>query len=293
MEFYSSSNCDDPELESQLSEMCDNIYQYLSPCFSEDFTFSNFAERLVLVLDVSGSMGGTPLNTGLLYMTVLARIFKVNELYYFSDDCVVRNLSQSDLNGSLCNLIKKVYTRTTGSTNLQSAFDTLESNSKSNKHVVVITDGDCDPVRGGKSNPFHHVTIPGKYQHLHMNEYTVVNVSQSKMNFPYLGLDPKVCYVTGNNPKTLNGLIKSLIMSASLKVPITPELILQNSLDMDCLQLPCIPSHPYQLTLSDEQKERLFQVIMSNLPPTRDPANSSNMQIDVDDDDDVDDVDNV
>jgi len=297
MDFYLSSNTDDPELESQLSEMCDSINQYLIPCFSEEFTFSDFADKLVLLIDCSGSMGGKPLNTGLLYITILAKIFKVNQVYYFGDRCNLCSLSETDLNGTLCNLIKKVYTRTIGGTNLQCAFDTLEAHSKSNKHVVIITDGDCDPVGGSSSSPFHHVTTPGKYQHLHLNEYTVVNVSQTKMNFPYLGLDPKVCYVTGNNPKTLNGLIKSLIMSASLKIPITPELVLQNSLDMDCLQLPCVPSNPYQITLSNDQKERLFQVIMSNLPPSKNQANTSNMNMDVEsvdsDLDDVDDNDNV
>jgi hypothetical protein len=185
-----------------------------------------------------------------------------------------------------------------GSTNLQAAFDTIEADAKSNKHVVVITDGDCDPV-GARSNPFHLVTTPGKYQYLHLNEYTVVNVSQTKLNFPFLGLDPKVCYVTGNNPKTLNGLIKSLIMSANLKIPITPELVLKNSLDLDCLQFPFIPSDPYQLTLalSDQQKEKLFSVIMSNIPPSNNQANTSNMDVDdaddIDYEDDMDDADDV
>jgi len=284
MEFYQSSKSDDPELESQLTEMCAGIDKYLRPCFSDDFTFSMFAEKLVLILDVSGSMSGKPLNTGLLYFVIMAKIFKVADLYYFSDSCFTRHLNESDLNGSFCSLIKKVYTLTMGSTVLQSAFDTLEATKKSNQHVVIITDGDCDPI-GNNSNPFHLVTTPGKYQYLHLNEsYTVVNVSQTKMNFPYIGLDPKVCYVTGNNPKTLNGLLKTLIMSANLKIPITPELVLQNSLDMECLDLPCLPANPYHMTLTDEQKDSLFQVIMSNLPPT----NTSKMQMDIDDDNDDD-----
>ena len=279
MEFYQSSKSDDPELESQLTEMCAGIDKYLRPCFSDDFTFSMFAEKLVLILDVSGSMGGKPINTGLLYFVIMAKIFKVAELYYFSDSCFTRHLNESDLNGSFCNLIKKVYTLTMGSTVLQAAFDTLEATKKSNQHVVLLTDGDCDPVENN-SNPFHLVTTPGEYQYLHLNEsYTVVNVSQTKMNFPYVGLDPKVCYVTGNNPKTLSGLIKSLIMSANLKVPITPELVLKNSLDMECLDLPCLPANPYHMILSDEQKDLLFQVIKSNLPPT----NTSKMQMDTDD----------
>ena len=157
--------------------------------------------------------------------------------------------------------------RITGSTVLQSAFDTLESNKKSNKQVVIITDGDCDP-HGGTSNPFHNVTVPGKYQYLHTNNYIVVNVKQTKMNFPYLGMDPKVCYVTGNNPKTLNGLIKSLVMSVRDKVPITPEAVLMNSLDMEQLELPC-PVPTYQMILSNDVIHRLYDVIISNMPPKK------------------------
>jgi hypothetical protein len=88
------------------------------------------------------------------------------------------------------------------------------------------------------------------------------------MNFPYLGMDPKVCYVTGNNPKTLNGLIKSLVMSARDKVPITPEVVLKNSLDMELLELPC-PVPPYTMILSNDDIHRLYNVIMSNIPPPK------------------------
>jgi len=267
MEFFQSNKSEDPELESQLSELCSGIESYLRPCFTEDFTFSTFADSLELILDVSGSMEGTPLNTGLLYFVILARIFKINQLHYFSDSTEVRNLSDEDLSGSFCALIRKVYMNTKGSTVLQSAFDSLEDNKKSNKQVVIITDGDCDP-HGGTSNPFHNVTVPGKYQHLHTNNYIVVNVKQTKMNFPYLGMDPKVCYVTGNNPKTLNGLIKSLVMSARDKVPITPEAVLKNSLDMELLELPCsVPT--YQMILSNDDTHRLYNVIMSNIPPPK------------------------
>ena len=88
------------------------------------------------------------------------------------------------------------------------------------------------------------------------------------MNFPYLGMDPKVCYVTGNNPKTLNGLIKSLVMSVRDKVPITPEAVLMNSLDMEQLELPC-PVPTYQMILSNDVIHRLYDVIMSNMPPKK------------------------
>ena len=81
-------------------------------------------------------------------------------------------------------------------------------------------------------------------------------------------------------------------MSANLKIPITPELVLQNSLDMECLELPCLPSSPYHMTLSDEKKDLLFQVIMSNLPQSINQANASSIQMDVDDvSDDVEEVD--
>ena len=63
-----------------------------------------------------------------------------------------------------------------------------------------------------------------------------MNVNEEKMNFPYLNMDPNVCYVTGNKPKTLNGFIKALIFSIINKIILTPSLVLKYSLELEELK---------------------------------------------------------
>lgn len=157
-----------------------------------------------------------------------------------------------------------------GSTNLASAFDRIENDGASNKKVIIITDGDCDP--GLSSNlstrsPFHTATdINGKYKHLPTNSYLIVNVSVDNMSFPFLAIDPKVCYLTGNNPKTMSGFIKAVIMSIQMNTQITPQLIMQYSLDQDELKLPVsVPS--FSNLLTDEEIKDVFTAFMNNSAP--------------------------
>ena len=229
--------------------------------------FEYLAHRFSLVLDISGSMNGPPIQTGLLYMVLMAKVFRINQLFYFESELHQVNLTNLDFDSSICQLVKKVYKETTGSTCLQSVFDYFRTNNVTNKNVIIITDGDCDPSHDysviSNPNPFH--TAPKSEQGL---KYIVVNVKETKMNFPYLGMDPDVCYVTGNNPKTLNGLIKALVISLMESIPITPSLVLKCSLDLDEL------THSFQLgTFSKEftitEITKLFQIFICNLAPKR------------------------
>lgn len=270
-EFFHSIDATDAELEAQLGECVSQIRQYLQSTFTEDFKFEDFANSLIPVLDISGSMSGTPIETGLYYFLIMIKIFGTKELYYFESSAHKITLTQEEIDGPICSLIKKIYKDVSGSTSLISLFDMLEAESKSGKTVMIITDSDCDPLRGGRttsSNPFHHATTLGNgFVHLPTNNYVVVNVKIEKLNFPFIDIDPKVCYVTGNNPKTLNGLIKSIIMSRRDNIPITPELILTNSLEMDELELPNVQIKSYSQVLNTSQIAKIFDVIQKNLPP--------------------------
>jgi hypothetical protein len=269
--FFRDEVDTDAELEAQLGEAVNQIRQYLQSSFNEEFTFEDFANSLIPVLDISGSMSGVPIETGLYYFLIMVKIFGTKELYYFESVAHKLTLTQEEIDGPICALIKKIYTPVSGSTNLKAVFDMLEEDSKSNKTVMIITDSDCDPNRGprnGSSNPFHQATTPGNgYSHLPSNNYVVVNVKLEKLNFPFIDIDPKVCYVTGNNPKTLNGLIKSIIISKRDNISITPELILTNSLQMDELNLPDIQLRPYSKVFTQSEINNIFKVIQKNLPP--------------------------
>ncbi len=266
MQFYLSTEESDVELEAQLQQLVNKLIEYMQGAFTEDFTYQNFADSIVPVIDISGSMDGVPINTGLYYFLMMTKVFKVKELYYFESAAHKVSLTEEDISGPICKLIKKIYKRVQGSTDLCSVFDLLDKESKENKIIMIITDGDCDP-RGGTRNPFHVATNPGTFSHLHKNNYVVVNVKVDRLNFPFIDIDPKVCYLTGNNPKTINGLIKSLVVSSRDKIPITPSLILNYTLELDELDLPVVIPK-FNKTLTEEQISKLYNIMcIKNQPP--------------------------
>lgn len=271
--YWESSEVD-PIIEEQINKTCQEFSSFISPSFNESFTFADFANSLVLVLDISGSMSGIPLYTGLFYMLMMVKVFGVKTLHYFNSDLEVRTIS-SECSSNL-ELIEEIYTRHKGSTELQSVFKYLNTIKTSNKNVIIVTDGDCDPqnecVYGSSNNPFHEVTRLDKesstYPDIKDCKYVVVNVKQTEMNFPYLGLDPMVCYLTGNNPKTLNGFIKALCESTKYETMITPDLVLKYTLKLEELELET-PIPTFSSVMSDERVAQLFDVFGKNLPPKK------------------------
>ena len=264
-EFFNSSETFSQSVESKLEDLVSKLKISLIET-SGTALFNQLAQRFSIVLDISGSMNGTPIQTGLLYMVLMAKVFSISKLYYFESNLHQVELRDKDLGGTLCGLVKKIYKRTQGCTDLKSVFTHFKSSNVRDKNVIIITDGDCDPcgyAYGERTNPFH--TAPKGEQNL---KYIVVNVKETKMNFPYLGMDPDVCYVSGNNPKTLNGLIKALVMSLIQNVPLTPTLVLSCSLDLDELTN-TFDVGTFSNVYEEETIQKVFQVFMKNKPPTR------------------------
>jgi len=274
-DFYCSEEEFDQSIESKLDDMVFKLKISLIETVGTSFLFEELAQKFSIVLDISGSMSGTPILTGLLYMVLMTKVFGITQLYYFESEMHQVTLTQSDLVGTMCNLVKKIYKNECGSTVLESIFSYFKSNNICDKNVIIITDGDCDPSSNGmfnSSNPFH--LAPKSEQRL---KYIVVNVKESKMNFPFLGLDPDVCYVTGNNPKTLNGLIKALVLSLMSNIPLTPTLVLKCSLDLDELANSFKVGN-FSKTLNSDEIEKIFKVFMKNIPPKT--TNSHSQSID-------------
>lgn len=264
-EFFNSSETFSQSVESKLEDLVSKLKISLIET-SGTALFNQLAQRFSIVLDISGSMDGTPIQTGLLYMVLMAKVFGIRKLYYFESNLHQVELRDKDLGGTLCGLVKKIYKRTQGCTDLKSVFTHFKSSNVRDKNVIIITDGDCDPcgyAYGKSTNPFH--TAPKGEQNL---KYIVVNVKETKMNFPYLGMDPDVCYVSGNNPKTLNGLIKALVMSLMQNLPLTPTLVLSCSLDLDELTN-TFDVGTFSNVYEEETIQKVFQVFMKNKPPTR------------------------
>lgn len=264
-EFFISNETFSQSVESKLEDIVSKLKISLIETSGTEL-FNQLAQRFSLVLDISGSMNGTPIQTGLLYMVLMVKVFGIRKLYYFESNLHQIELRDGDLDGTLCGLVKKIYKRTQGLTNLASVFTHFKSSNIRDKNVIIITDGDCDPSGGLYSdivNPFH--TAP---KSSHGIKYIVVNVKETKMNFPYLGMDPDVCYVSGNNPKTLNGLIKALVVSLMQNVPLTPTLVLSCSLDLVELTNTFNVGNFSNVYEEDTIRE-VFQVFIKNKPPSK------------------------
>lgn len=269
---YWLSETVDPVLEEQINKSCDELKTFVMSSFDDTFTFEDFAKSLVLILDISGSMGGIPIETGLFYFFMMVKVFGVSQVHYFESDHTVKELNR-DVSSNL-ELIKQIYLYTGGSTNLASVFNHLNTVRTNKKNVIIITDGDCDPniYCHSSTNPFHEVTCLDKRTSAYPNvldcNFIVVNVKETELKFPYLNIDPRVCYLTGNNPKTLNGFIKALCDATKSGTMITPDSILNYTLALEELTL-TTPIPSYSNVMTEERITNLFEVFKKNLPPKK------------------------
>jgi hypothetical protein len=270
---YWKSNRVDPILEEQINKMSTSLYNFLLSSFDETFTFEDFEKSLLLVLDISGSMAGKPINIGLFYMLMMTKIFKLKKLYYFENKLEIVYINKYSSN---LELINNIYKHVYGGTELDAVFTHFNKEKICGKNVVIITDGDCDPTTNisycseDTVNPFHEVTkidkSSSKYPHIRGCNFVIVNVKQEKLNFPYLNMDPSVCYLTGNNPKILNAFVKALCESTKSGININPQLVLKYSLLLDELNFE-YPVPLFSNAMSLLRIEKLFLSFQKNLPP--------------------------
>lgn len=277
--FLKQSIKEDYDLENKLNEMIESSKKDLMTNFHDSSAFDIFSKNVVLLLDISYSMSDTPIETGLLYTLLMVKIFRIQEVYLFHDTTRSIKISDKDMDGEILNLLRIIYTKPSGSTNLDSAFKLFQKEKISNKKVVIITDGDCDADSHGNS-PFMNIfdEKKQKYTYLHLNSYIVVNVSVDKMNFPYLSNYPNVCYVSGNNIKTMRGLIKALFVSVEQKIPFTPELVLKYSIDLDELNLPTIGTKTFSKTWSSCEITNIYNAFKKNSPPKKEHSENNNLE---------------
>jgi len=281
---YWLSEIVDPVLEEQINKSCDELKTFVISSFDDTFTFEDFAKSLVLVLDISGSMKGTPIETGLFYLFMMVKVFGVSRVHFFESGHTIKEINR-DVTSNL-ELIKQIYLYTRGSTCLDSVFRYLDTLRTNNKNIVIITDGDCDPSNYNHSstNPFHEVTSLDKSTSAYPNvldcNFIVVNVKETELKFPYLNIDPHVCYLTGNNPKTLNGFIKALCDATKSGSMITPDSILKYTLALEELNLG-IPVPSYINIMTEERIANLFDVFKKNLPPKKELTTDESVVIQV------------
>lgn len=234
---YFREGIDETGLESKLTQRIERVRNKVMPMFTEEFTVQEFIDSFVIIVDRSGSMGGSPLQNACLHMLIMAKLFRVKEVLYFENSVAALPLTDADLDGPILELVRKVYTRDNGGTDLMVALRWLEQAKAGNKNVVIITDSDCDPSSFGTTeSPFHAACDPSAFAYLPTNRYIVMNVKETTMSFPYLSFHPNVAYVSGVG--CLEFLVQSMIRSRRDKQPLTANLVLECCFDAEENQIP-------------------------------------------------------
>jgi len=155
------------------------------------------APALDIVIDNSGSMSGTPIQTAFYITMMLHRLFGCMSAMVFNSNAKRFNISGE----SWKDVIRSIYRPTTGSTNLETIFPYLENNSNT---TLILSDGDCDPTSDG-ANPFQEALtrFPNR-------TFIVWNLKESKLHFPYCINDQRVGYLSGNDPSVISGVLQIL-----------------------------------------------------------------------------------
>jgi hypothetical protein len=270
--FINKDNNNDKEiLEKKIIENYKNLETYIKPLFTEDFTFNDFRQKIILCIDRSGSMNGNPIEIGLLYMLYMVKLFKITELFYFESSLEIRKLTEEEIeNSSFIELVNKIYTKTLGGTVIDNFLLEMNRRQIKNKNIIIITDGDCDPIDNKTTSPFHEVFKEnGRYNYIKNTTFTIINTKTEKLDFPYLNTDKGVCYLSGNNPKNISAFIKAIYISSKNNILITPSLVLHCCMELPELIIP-FPIHNSNSNsnslINDNIIKQMFNAYSNNLP---------------------------
>jgi hypothetical protein len=255
-------------LGAQIKKQATELHDYLHTSFDDKYTCDDFVKELEVVIDYSGSMNGTPLETGLYHTLLLWESFNISSVIFFSN---VADRVMLPKGLTIEEKIKHLYRTSDGSTKLEAAMEILRDHyqvDKQKKFVLVMTDGDCDYcfTDNGSNSPFHKY-----YEMLPEHRFCVFNLRQDKLAFPYLMDDPRVSYLGGNNMKVLIGVTKALVITIKTGKPFTPNDVLASALDLEDLEFDFSKyNFTYQPTYQYNRKKTLglLRMVKGNIPKT-------------------------
>jgi len=218
------------DLKCQLEEFKNNLQLELFKNFdNQEYIIEDFKNSIVLCIDNSGSMKGNPIRLGCFYLLMLSKIFDIQEIYRFNSSTkklLKPNFSLKDC--SWKKSIEYIYTKTDGSTNLDSFITTINEEYKnvnetnlSKKNIIIFTDGDCDPINNSTQSPFN--------KKLNYN-IVVVNLNSNQLCFPYTIDTNNICYIGGSNLNMMSGFIKSWMNCVKSSKPLQSEYVLNECL---------------------------------------------------------------
>lgn len=262
-------------LGAQVEKLAEELHDYIHDSFNNNYSCDDFARELLPIIDYSGSMQGKPIETAYYQVLLLWQAFDLKQVIKFSTE---GHLIELPDNLNVEEKIKYLYSRIEGSTCLDKAFELVREDYEKTlerRFVLILTDGDCDFCFKNdtfSSNPFHHYLDKLPY-----HQFCVFNLKQDKLAFPYLAQDPRVSYLSGNNPKVLIGVTRAIVNAVMNETHITPNDVLYYSLDLDELDISRFDIDNFKYNkLNSVEIEKLFKVVNMNVPKKYDVLGNIN-----------------
>jgi hypothetical protein len=229
----------------------------------KSFSFNEFNNSLIFIIDNTMSMQGKPNEIALFYSLFMIKVLKLKKIYFMNNLSISEIvISELDYKSSYLYLIKKIYRTCVGLCDLKNKLSIINKRNFINKNILFLTSRlDINP-------PNYIDDDLNNYKDLNNNNLTILNYNQNKLNIPYYNPDTKLTYIDGNKFKIFINVIKTLFNIPKEKKLLNSDInsIINNSIDeVNIESLGKIPK--YSNKLSDTRINDLFIAYTKNIPP--------------------------
>jgi hypothetical protein len=220
------------------------------------------AAKLEVILDVSGSMDGTPADTAFYIGTILVEALGLKHITFFGSNGGRYAIDASTIVARHQQMYESSK-KHGGGTQLDCAFKILLTPEVGveGKTLLVLTDGDCDPSGGSSNNPFHAFLRATQTANV-----CVWNLSQEKLSFPYAALDRRVAYVSGNRAELIEPVLTAICTEST---DLRPSAIMRACMTNAVFALPAALAAPACRAVAPPTVaalQRLVRGVMSEMP---------------------------
>lgn len=236
----------------------------------KSFSFNEFNNSLIFIIDNTMSMHGKPNEIALFYSLFMIKVLKLKKIYFMNNLSISElEIYDLDYKSSYLYLIKKIYRSCFGLCDLKNKLSIINKRNFINKNILFLTSSNKL-----EANPFSYIDDLQNYKNV-TNNLTIMNLNENKLNIPYYNLESKITYIDGNKLILFINIIKTLysisietkILNKSVELLNTDiNSIINNSIDeVNITNLGVIPKYTYKL--SDQRINELFIAYTNNIPP--------------------------
>jgi hypothetical protein len=254
------------ELDTIENQFTKNFINYQDKSFS----FNEFNNSLIFIIDNTMSMHGKPNEIALFYSLFMIKVLKLKKIYFMNNLSISElEISELDYKSSYLYLIKKIYRSCFGLCDLKNKLSIINKRNFINKNILFLTSSNSL-----EANPYNYFDDLQNYKNVTYN-LTIMNLNENKFNIPYYNPVSKITYIDGNKLTIFINIIKTLysnsietkILNKSVELLNTDiNSIINNSIDeVNITNLGVIPK--YTNKLSDQRINELFIAYTKNIPP--------------------------